>query len=429
MSFNKLGLSPALLKSIQAKGYSNPSEIQQEAIPEILKGKDILAGAQTGTGKTAAFALPILHRLQNAESKRRRVRVLVLVPTRELASQVGESFRDYGSNLRFRISVLYGGVSINTQIDKIRKGVDIVVATPGRLLDHLNQKTLKLSELETFVLDEADRMLDMGFIRDIKKILKYLPDEKQNLLFSATFPNEIKALADSLLNAPKRIQVRSSNSTAEKVVQVVYPVDKSRKRELLAHCIKEEGWFQVLVFSRTKHGANKLAQQLSKEGIDADAFHGNKSQAQRTRALKDFKDSKTQVLVATDIAARGIDINLLPQVVNFDLPYVPEDYIHRIGRTARAGQEGKAISLVSADEHKLLFDIEKLLNSPIPRETIEGFEPKQNLSTEAPKSRGSRRRKPSNRSKGPERSRSSRGRSSFNKKRNKNSTSKSKRRP
>ena len=429
MSFNKLGLSPALLKSIQAKGYSNPSEIQQEAIPEILKGKDILAGAQTGTGKTAAFALPILHRLQNAESKRRRVRVLVLVPTRELASQVGESFRDYGSNLRFRTSVLYGGVSINTQIDKIRKGVDIVVATPGRLLDHLNQKTLKLSELETFVLDEADRMLDMGFIRDIKKILQYLPDEKQNLLFSATFPNEIKALADSLLNAPKRIQVRSSNSTAEKVVQVVYPVDKSRKRELLAHCIKEEGWFQVLVFSRTKHGANKLAQQLSKEGIDADAFHGNKSQAQRTRALKDFKDSKTQVLVATDIAARGIDINLLPQVVNFDLPYVPEDYIHRIGRTARAGQEGKAISLVSADEHKLLFDIEKLLNSPIPRETIEGFEPTQNLSTEAPKSRVSRRRKPSNRSKGPERSRSSRGRSSFNKKRNKNSTSKSKRRP
>ena len=429
MSFNKLGLSSALLKSIQAKGYSEPSEIQQEAIPEILKGNDILAGAQTGTGKTAAFALPILHRLQNAESKRRRVRVLVLVPTRELASQVGESFRDYGSNLRFRVSVLYGGVSINTQIDKIRKGVDIVVATPGRLLDHLNQKTLNLSELETFVLDEADRMLDMGFIRDIKRILKYLPDEKQNLLFSATFPNEIKALADSLLNAPKRIQVRSSNSTAEKVVQVVYPVDKARKRELLAHCIREEGWFQVLVFSRTKHGANKLAQQLSKEGIDADAFHGNKSQAQRTRALKDFKDSKTQVLVATDIAARGIDINLLPQVVNFDLPYVPEDYIHRIGRTARAGQEGKAISLVSADEHKLLFDIEKLLKSPIPRETIEGFEPTQNLSTEAPKLRGNRRRKSSSRSKSPERSRSSNGRSSFNKKRNKRSPSKSKRSP
>ena len=426
MSFNKLGLSPALLKAIQDKGYTKPSEIQKEAIPEILKGNDILAGAQTGTGKTAAFALPILHKLQNAESKRRRVRVLVLVPTRELASQVGESFRDYGSNLRFRTSILYGGVSINTQIDKIKKGVDIVVATPGRLLDHLNQKTLNLSELETFVLDEADRMLDMGFIRDIKKILKYLPEKKQNLLFSATFPNEIKSLADTLLNSPKRIQVKSNNSTADKVEQVVYPVDKSRKRELLAHCIKEENWFQVLVFSRTKHGANKLAQQLNKEGIDADALHGNKSQAQRTRALKDFKDSKTQVLVATDIAARGIDISLLPHVVNFDLPYVPEDYIHRIGRTARAGQEGKAISLVSADEHKLLFDIEKLLKSPIPRETIVGFEPTQNLSTDAPKSRGSSRKKQN--SSRTSKKGSPRSKTSWNKRKNKNKASKNNRR-
>ena len=426
MSFNKLGLSPALLKAIQDKGYTKPSEIQKEAIPEILKGNDILAGAQTGTGKTAAFALPILHKLQNAESKRRRVRVLVLVPTRELASQVGESFRDYGSNLRFRTSILYGGVSINTQIDKIKKGVDIVVATPGRLLDHLNQKTLNLFELETFVLDEADRMLDMGFIRDIKKILKYLPEEKQNLLFSATFPNEIKSLADTLLNSPKRIQVKSNNSTADKVEQVVYPVDKSRKRELLAHCIKEENWFQVLVFSRTKHGANKLAQQLNKEGIDADALHGNKSQAQRTRALKDFKDSKTQVLVATDIAARGIDISLLPHVVNFDLPYVPEDYIHRIGRTARAGQEGKAISLVSADEHKLLFDIEKLLKSPIPRETIVGFEPTQNLSTDAPKSRGSSRKKQN--SSRTSKKGSPRSKTSWNKRKNKNKASKNNRR-
>ena len=426
MSFNKLGLSPALLKAIQDKGYTKPSEIQKEAIPEILKGNDILAGAQTGTGKTAAFALPILHKLQNAESKRRRVRVLVLVPTRELASQVGESFRDYGSNLRFRTSILYGGVSINTQIDKIKKGVDIVVATPGRLIDHLNQKTLNLSELETFVLDEADRMLDMGFIRDIKKILKYLPEEKQNLLFSATFPNEIKSLADSLLNSPKRIQVKSNNSTANKVEQVVYPVDKSRKRELLAHCIKEENWFQVLVFSRTKHGANKLAQQLNKEGIDADALHGNKSQAQRTRALKDFKDSKTQVLVATDIAARGIDISLLPHVVNFDLPYVPEDYIHRIGRTARAGQEGKAISLVSADEHKLLFDIEKLLKSPIPRETIVGFEPTQNLSTDAPKPRGSSRKKQN--SSRTSKKGSPRSKTSWNKRKNKNKASKNNRR-
>ena len=426
MSFNKLGLSTALLKAIQDKGYTKPSEIQKEAIPEILKGNDILAGAQTGTGKTAAFALPILHTLQNAESKRRRVRVLVLVPTRELASQVGESFRDYGSNLRFRTSILYGGVSINTQIDKIKKGVDIVVATPGRLLDHLNQKTLNLFELETFVLDEADRMLDMGFIRDIKKILKYLPEEKQNLLFSATFPNEIKSLADSLLNSPKRIQVKSNNSTADKVEQVVYPVDKSRKRELLVHCIKEENWFQVLVFSRTKHGANKLAQQLNKEGIDADALHGNKSQAQRTRALKDFKDSKTQVLVATDIAARGIDISLLPHVVNFDLPYVPEDYIHRIGRTARAGQEGKAISLVSADEHKLLFDIEKLLKSPIPRETIIGFEPTQNLSTDAPKSRGpSRKKQNSSRT---SKKGSPRSKTSWNKRKNKNKASKNNRR-
>ena len=392
MSFNNLGLSFELKKSIEDKGYTNPSDVQLQAIPSILKGNDIMAGAQTGTGKTAAFALPILQRLQNDESKRRRVRALVLVPTRELAAQVGDSFRDYGNNLRFRTSTLFGGVNINTQINKLRKGVDIVVATPGRLLDHLNQKTLDLSGLEVFVLDEADRMLDMGFIRDIKKVLKYLPKKKQNLLFSATFPKEIKALADNLLNSPKMIQVTSSNSTVDKVVQVVYPVDKDKKRGLLAHCIKEEGWFQVLVFSKTKHGANKLAVQLTKEGIDAVAFHGNKSQAARTRALKDFKDGKTQVLVATDIAARGIDIHLLPQVVNFDLPYVPEDYIHRIGRTARAGQEGKAVSLVSADEHKLLFDIEKLLKYEIQRKIIQGFEPNQNLRSGPPRSKSPKKR-------------------------------------
>ena len=392
MSFNNLGLSFELKKSIEDKGYTNPSDVQLQAIPSILKGNDIMAGAQTGTGKTAAFALPILQRLQNDESKRRRVRALVLVPTRELAAQVGDSFRDYGNNLRFRTSTLFGGVNINTQINKLRKGVDIVVATPGRLLDHLNQKTLDLSELEVFVLDEADRMLDMGFIKDIKKVLKYLPKKKQNLLFSATFPKEIKALADNLLNSPKMIQVASSNSTVDKVVQVVYPVDKDKKRGLLAHCIKEEGWFQVLVFSKTKHGANKLAVQLTKEGIDAVAFHGNKSQAARTRALKDFKDGKTQVLVATDIAARGIDIHLLPQVVNFDLPYVPEDYIHRIGRTARAGQEGKAVSLVSADEHKLLFDIEKLLKYEIQRKIIQGFEPNQNLRSGPPRSKSPKKR-------------------------------------
>ena len=423
MSFNTLGLSPELKQAIESKGYSEPSEIQQQAIPSILQGNDIMAGAQTGTGKTAAFALPILQRLQNDESKRRRVRTLVLVPTRELASQVGDSFRSYGKNLRFRTSTLYGGVSIKTQIDKLKKGVDIVVATPGRLLDHLDKRTLDLSELEVLVLDEADRMLDMGFIRDIKKILKFLPKKKQNLLFSATFPKEIQALADSLLNSPKRIQVASSNATADKVVQVVYPVDKSRKRELLTYCIKEEGWFQVLVFSRTKHGANKLASQLSKEGINADAFHGNKSQSQRTRALKDFKDSKTQVLVATDIAARGIDISLLPQVVNFDLPYVPEDYIHRIGRTARAGQEGKAVSLVSADEHKLLSDIERLLKQEIPRKIIQGFEPTQNLRSDPPKPKSSNRGKGrSQRSfKSSGKARPSRGKGDWHKKRPKKS--------
>ena len=419
MSFNTLGLSSELKKAIEDKGYIYPSDIQLQAIPSIIKGNDIMARAQTGTGKTAAFALPILQKFQKDESKRRRVRALVLVPTRELASQVGDSFRSYGNNLRFRTSTIYGGVSINTQIDKLRKGVDIVVATPGRLLDHLDRRTLGLSELEVFVLDEADRMLDMGFIRDIKKILTYLPKKKQNLLFSATFPKEIKALADSLLNSPKRIEVASNNSTVDKVTQVVYPVDKARKRELLAYCIKEENWFQVLVFSRTKHGANKLAVQLNKEGIDADAFHGNKSQAQRTRALEDFKDAKTQVLVATDIASRGIDINLLPQVVNFDLPYVPEDYIHRIGRTARAGQEGKAVSLVSADEHKLLYDIEKLLKHEIPRKVIQGFEPTQNLRSAPPRPKAGNKGKgrPQGGFKSSRKARPSRGKAVWHKKR------------
>tara|TARA_B110000014_G_scaffold264384_1_gene265490 strand:+ start:6462 stop:7709 length:1248 start_codon:yes stop_codon:yes gene_type:complete len=391
MQFTELGLTQELLEAVKNKGYSKPSEIQLLAIPEILKGHDILGGAQTGTGKTAAFALPILKMLQDSESKKRKIRALILVPTRELAVQVGESFRDYGDTLRFKTSVLYGGVSINTQIAKLRKGVDIVVATTGRLLDHLDRQTVNLSEIEFLVLDEADRMLDMGFIRDIKKILKSLPSKKQNLLFSATFPKEIRSLANNLLNAPKKIQVSSDNQTADKVTQIVHPVDKSRKADLLSHCIKEEGWFQVLVFVKTKRGANKLSQQLIKKRINAAAFHGNKSQAARSRALRDFKDSKTQVLVATDIAARGIDINLLPQVVNFDLPYVPEDYIHRIGRTARAGQEGKAISLVSADEHKLLHDIERLLKVAIPRKVIEGFEPDHNLKFGPPKQKKKRR--------------------------------------
>ena len=393
MSFKKLGLSDELLNAIQEKGYSQTTPVQEKTIPYILQGLDILAGAQTGTGKTAAFALPILNRLQQSESKRRRIRALVLTPTRELASQVGGSFRDYGSNLRFKTAVIYGGVSIKTQKDKLRNGVDIVVATPGRLLDHLNQRTLDLSETEVFVLDEGDRMLDMGFIVDIKKIIKHLPDKRQNLLFSATFPKEIKSLAARLLDSPKQIQMSPQNSITEKVKQKIYPVDRARKRELLIHSIKEEKWFQVLVFIKTKRAADKLTKQLNKHRIKADAIHGDKTQAARTRALKSFKDGNIQVLVATDVAARGIDINLLPFVINYNLPMVPEDYIHRIGRTARAGKEGTAISLVSADEFHLLSEIERLLKFRIPREEIEGFETTQHLNTTNLDSKNNQRKK------------------------------------
>ena len=393
MSFKKLGLSDELLNAIQEKGYSQTTPVQEKTIPYILQGLDILAGAQTGTGKTAAFALPILNRLQQSESKRRRIRALVLTPTRELASQVGGSFRDYGSNLRFKTAVIYGGVSIKTQKDKLRSGVDIVVATPGRLLDHLNQRTLDLSETEVFVLDEGDRMLDMGFIVDIKKIIKHLPDKRQNLLFSATFPKEIKSLASRLLDSPKQIQMSPQNSITEKVKQKIYPVDRARKRELLIHSIKEEKWFQVLVFIKTKRAADKLTKQLNKHRIKADAIHGDKTQAARTRALKSFKDGNIQVLVATDVAARGIDINLLPFVINYNLPMVPEDYIHRIGRTARAGKEGTAISLVSADEFHLLSEIEHLLKFRIPREDIEGFETTQHLNTTNLDSKNNQRKK------------------------------------
>ncbi len=393
MSFKKLGLSDELLNAIQEKGYSQTTPVQEKTIPYILQGLDVLAGAQTGTGKTAAFALPILNRLQQSESKRRRIRALVLTPTRELASQVGGSFRDYGSNLRFKTAVIYGGVSIKTQKDKLNNGVDIVVATPGRLLDHLNQRTLDLSETEVFVLDEGDRMLDMGFIVDIKKIIKHLPDKRQNLLFSATFPKEIKSLASRLLDSPKQIQMSPQNSITEKVKQKIYPVDRARKRELLIHSIKEEKWFQVLVFIKTKRAADKLTKQLNKHRIKADAIHGDKTQAARTRALKSFKDGNIQVLVATDVAARGIDINLLPFVINYNLPMVPEDYIHRIGRTARAGKEGTAISLVSADEFHLLSEIERLLKFRIPREDIEGFETTQHLNTTNLDSKNNQRKK------------------------------------
>ncbi|MEX3922941.1 DEAD/DEAH box helicase [Paraburkholderia sp. BR10936] len=385
MSFDSLGLSEPLVRAVNELGYSTPTPIQAQAIPAVLGGGDLLAGAQTGTGKTAGFTLPILQRLTDmppAANGKRVVRALILTPTRELAAQVEESVRAYGKYLKLRSTVMFGGVGINPQIDALRRGVDIVVATPGRLLDHMQQKTIDLSQLEILVLDEADRMLDMGFIHDIKRVLAKLPPKRQNLLFSATFADEIKALADSLLDSPALIEVARRNTTAETVAQKIYPVDRDRKRDLLTHLIRQHNWFQVLVFTRTKHGANRLAEQLTKDGISALAIHGNKSQSARTRALSEFKDGTLQVLVATDIAARGIDIDQLPHVVNYDLPNVPEDYVHRIGRTGRAGATGEAVSLVCVDEHQLLKDIEKLIKRAVPQEVIAGFEPDPNAKPE-----------------------------------------------
>ena len=382
MLFNQLGLSAELLRAIDEKGYRKATPIQQQAIPLIIEGRDLLAGAQTGTGKTAGFALPLLQHLQTSNTNRRSVRVLVLTPTRELAAQVGESIRDYGKYLPFRTATIFGGVSINTQFAKLKRGVDVIVATPGRLLDHMQQKTIDLSKIEILVLDEADRMLDMGFIKDIKKILKHMPIERQNLLFSATFSKEIRRLANDLLNAPTEIQVAARNTPANRIKQIVHPVDKRRKREMLSHRIGKQNWKQVLVFTRTKHGANRLAGQLTADGIDSTAIHGNKSQGARTKALRDFKSGKTRVLVATDIAARGLDIDRLPHVVNYELPHVPEDYLHRIGRTARAGQEGHAVSLVCIDEHKLLNDIERMMKREIEKEIIPGYEPDPKIKAE-----------------------------------------------
>ena len=382
MLFNQLGLTAELLRAVDEQGYQEATPIQQQAIPLILEGHDVLAGAQTGTGKTAGFTLPLLQRLQHGTENRRRIRALVLTPTRELAAQVGDSVRDYGRHLPFRTAVIYGGVSINTQIAKLRKGVDVVVATPGRLLDHLQQRTIDLGAVELLVLDEADRMLDMGFIRDIRKVMKALPNKRQNLLFSATFSGDIRRLASDLLNSPTEIQVAVNGKPADGVNQIVYPVDRQRKRELLSHKIGVENWRQVLVFTRTKHGANRLATQLESDGLKSAAIHGNKSQAARIRALNDFKSGKVRVLVATDVAARGLDIERLPHVVNFELPHVPEDYVHRIGRTARAGHEGHAISLVCVDEHKLLADIEKLLQTKISNEVIPGYEPDPRIRAE-----------------------------------------------
>ncbi|MES9876466.1 MAG: ATP-dependent RNA helicase RhlE [Candidatus Sedimenticola sp. PURPLELP] len=376
MSFETLGLSADILRAVKEQGYSEPTPIQRQAIPVVLQGKDILAGAQTGTGKTAGFTLPLLELLhEHAQGKGNRpIRALVITPTRELAAQVGESVETYGKHLPLRSTVIFGGVKINPQIEKLRHGVDILVATPGRLLDHAQQKTLDLSHVEILVLDEADRMLDMGFIHDIKRVLKLLPRQRQNLLFSATYSNEIKQLANELLNKPELIEVARRNTAAETVAQTVYPVDKGRKREMLSHMIGANNWQQVLVFTRTKHGANRLAQQLERDGLSAAAIHGNKSQGARTRALAGFKSNDIRVLVATDIAARGLDIDQLPHVVNFELPNVPEDYVHRIGRTGRAGNEGEAISLVCVDELKLLRDIERLLKRDISKEIIPGYE-------------------------------------------------------
>jgi ATP-dependent RNA helicase RhlE len=383
MSFASLGLSDALVRAVTEHGYTQPTPIQLQAIPAVLAGGDLLAGAQTGTGKTAGFVLPMLQRLSDpphsvapsARSARKPIRALILTPTRELAAQVEESVRVYGKYAKQTSMVMFGGVGIGPQTAALKRGVDILVATPGRLLDHQGQGNLDLSRVEILVLDEADRMLDMGFIRDIKRILALLPRRRQNLLFSATFSDEIRELADNLLDAPALIEVARRNSTVEIIAQTVHPVDRDRKRELLSHLIKTQNWYQVLVFTRTKHGANKLAEQLNHDGITALAIHGNKSQGARTRALAEFKDASLQVLVATDIAARGIDIDQLPHVVNYDLPNVPHDYVHRIGRTGRAGATGEAVSLVCVDEHEYLRDIEKLIKRSLERKVVPGFEP------------------------------------------------------
>lgn len=391
MSFASLGLSSELLNAVAKQGYDTPSPIQAQAIPAVLSGRDVMAAAQTGTGKTAGFTLPLLHRLSDGERARpQQARALILTPTRELAAQVAESVATYGQNLPLKSAVVFGGVKINPQITKLRKGVDVLVATPGRLLDLYNQKVIGFKHLETLVLDEADRMLDMGFIHDIRKILSLLPKERQNLMFSATFSNDIRQLAKGLVHDPVEISVTPRNSAAQSVEQWVYPVDKSRKPALLTRLIQDGNWRQALVFTRTKHGANRLSQHLEKQGIRSAAIHGNKSQGARTKALEGFKSGSIHILVATDIAARGLDIDQLPQVVNFDLPNVAEDYVHRIGRTGRAGASGHAYSLVSADEAKLLTGIEKLTKQSISRRTLAGFEPDQPVPEGAKSSGGQR---------------------------------------
>ena len=374
MSFDKLGLSPELLKAVAKQGYTIPTPIQEQAIPLVLAGSDMLASAQTGTGKTASFTLPILHILSKTEIKgRRQPRALILTPTRELAAQVSNNLRSYAEFTNLRSTVIYGGVNQNPQVKALQQGQDIVIATPGRLLDLYNQRHLSLKSISMFVLDEADRMLDMGFLGDIQKIISLMPAQRQNLMFSATFSGEIKKLTKDILNNPTTVDVSPPNSTVESISQMGYRVDKSKKKDLLVHLINDQNWNQALVFCRTKHGANNLSEKIDSLGITSVAIHGNKSQGARTKALADFKRNKVRILVATDIAARGLDIPLLPHVVNFDLPNIPEDYVHRIGRTGRAGADGVAISFVSPDEKNYLRSIERLIDFSLPLEEIEDF--------------------------------------------------------
>jgi ATP-dependent RNA helicase RhlE len=428
MSFKDLGLSEPLLRAISKKGYTTPSPIQEKAIPPVLEGRDVLASAQTGTGKTAGFTLPLLHYLsENPKAKFRPIRALILTPTRELAAQVHQSVKDYSEFLDIRSTVIFGGVNQKPQAASIRHGVDVLVATPGRLLDLHNQNLLSLKRVEVFILDEADRMLDMGFLRDIERVMKVMPAKRQNLMFSATFSKDIKKLANGILNNPVQVEATPENTTVEAISQKVYRVAKGKKQDLLIKLISEGKWKQVLVFNRTKHGANKLTKKLISAGISAAAIHGNKSQGARTKALAGFKSGSVKVMVATDIAARGLDIPLLPHVVNFELPNISEDYVHRIGRTGRAGADGKAISLVSADETTYLRDIEKLIGEKIEVEIVEGFEPDPNASTQ-PIKQGQGRQGGGNRNRNSN-SRSSGGNSGGNRSSsNRNSNSGSRRR-
>ncbi len=426
MSFNTLGLSEALLKAISKKGYTNPSPIQQKAIPPILEGQDVLASAQTGTGKTAGFTLPLLHLLsENPKQKYRPIRALILTPTRELAAQVYANVREYSEFLNLRSAVIFGGVNQKPQVANIRSGIDILVATPGRLIDLENQRLLSLKRVEILVLDEADRMLDMGFLRDIERIMSMMPAKRQNLMFSATFSKDIRKLAHGILNHPVQVEATPENSTVDAINQKVYRVAKGLKTGLIIKLISDGSWKQVLVFTRTKHGANKLCKKMIGSGISAAAIHGNKSQGARTKALAGFKNGSVRVLVATDIAARGLDIPLLPHVVNFELPNISEDYVHRIGRTGRAGASGEAISLVSADETTYLRDIEKLVGMRLPVEIVEGFEPDPNASTEPVKQSQGRSRNSRNNNRNSNANSSNKDRHSSNRRPKRNTNRKS----